>query len=99
MNFEDRVKPDSQERPQNGRQERRQTPRRNMNTAGWVRLDGGFATRECRIVDHSTAGVRIAIPFADKIPETFTMLFSKHGQGHRVRTIWRRGNLIGAKFI
>ncbi len=102
VNFEDarhEVKPDSQERPQNGRQERRQAPRRNMNTAGWIRLDGGFATRECRIVDLSIAGVRIVIPFADKIPETFTMLFSKQGQGHRVRKIWRRGNVIGAKFI
>src|SRR5262249_27764348 len=36
------------EQPQNGpqerRQERRQLPRRSSNTAGWIRLDGGFAT-------------------------------------------------------
>jgi hypothetical protein len=52
---------------------------------GWIRLDGGFGIRECKIVDVSTTGVRICIPFAGKFPETFTILFSKHAQGHRVR--------------
>ena len=88
-----------QERRHNGRQDRRQAPRRNQNTAGWIRLDGGFAMRECKIVDFSTAGVRLAIPFAGKMPETFTLFFSKGAQGHRVRVIWRRANQIGAKFI
>lgn len=93
------VKPERREQPHNGRQERRQSPRRSSNTAGWIRLDGGFASRECRIVDASTNGVRLSIPFADKLPETFTLLFSKNAQGHRVRTIWRRANQIGVKFI
>jgi PilZ domain len=81
------------------RTERRQAPRRALNTAGWIRLDGGFAMRECKIVDLSIAGVRICFPFAGKMPPSFTVFFSKHGQGHRVRTIWRRGNEIGGKFI
>jgi PilZ domain len=94
------VRPDPQERSHNVRQDRRQSPRRNLNTTGWIRLDGGFATRECKIVDVSTSGVRLAIPFAGKIPETFTLLFfSKDAQGHRVRVIWRRANQVGAKFI
>jgi len=93
------VKLDRQERPQNIPQERRQSPRRNTNSIGWIRLDSGFATRECKIVDVSTAGVRLSIPFAEKLPATFSLLFSKNAQGHRVRAIWRRGNQIGAKFI
>ena len=93
------VGPDRQERSQNGRQDRRQAPRRNLNTAGWIRLAGSFGVRECKIVDVSTTGVRLSIPFAGKIPETFTILFSKHAQGHRVRIIWRRANQIGANFI
>lgn len=93
------VTPERQERRQNGRQERRKAPRRNLNTAGWIRLDGGFGLRECKIVDISTAGVRIVIPLAGKIPQTFTLLFSKHAQGHRVQMVWRCANQIGAKFI
>jgi hypothetical protein len=80
----------AQEQDHDGR--RRQAPRKSQNTAGWIRLDGSFATRECKIVDVSTAGVRLAIPFAGKIPATFTLLFSKGAQGHRVRVIWRRAN-------
>jgi PilZ domain len=93
------VKPDRQEQHQNRRQERRQSPRRNLDATGWIRLDGGFATRECRIVNVSTTGVQLAISFAGRIPDTFTVLFSKHAPGHRVRMIWRRANQIGAKFI
>jgi len=81
------------------RNDRRQTPRRIVNAAAWIRLDGGFATRECKIVDVSSAGVRLSLPFAAKTPATFTLLFSKHAQGHRVRTVWRRANEIGATFI
>lgn len=101
VNFEAarEVGSNQQQRPQNGRQDRRRSPRRNLNTAGWIRLDGSFAIRECKIVDVSTAGVRVCIPFAGKIPETFTLLFSKNAQGHRVRIIWRRANQIGAKFV
>jgi len=91
--------PDRVEQVQNARQERRQAPRRNLNAAGWMRLDGSFGTRECKIIDVSTMGVRLCIPFAGKIPETFTILFSKNAQGHRVSVIWRRANQIGAKFI
>jgi len=91
--------PERQEQGRIGRQERRQAPRRNLNTPGWIRLDIGFGMRECKIVDVSIAGVRICLPFAGKLPETFTLLLSKHGQGHRVRTIWRRANQIGAKFV
>jgi hypothetical protein len=93
------VTPQRQEQRQIGRQERRLAPRRSLNTPGWIRLDGGFGLRECRIIDVSIAGVRIRLPFAGKLPETFTLLLSKHGQGHRVRTMWRRANQIGAKFI
>jgi hypothetical protein len=93
------IAPDRSERLQNDRQERRLSPRRSLNTAAWIRLDGSFVARECRVVDVSVAGVRLAIPFAGKLPETFTILFSKQAVGHRVRIVWRRANQIGAKFI
>jgi PilZ domain-containing protein len=93
------TKPVHPQQGQNARQDRRHSPRRSSNMAGWIRLDGGFATRECKIIDISTAGVRLCIPFAGKLPETFTLSFSKHARGHRVRMIWRRADQIGAKFI
>jgi PilZ domain len=74
---------DVQEQRQIGCQERRQAPRRNLNAPGWIRLDGGFGLRECKIVDVSTSGVRIFLPFAGKLPEIFTLLLSKTARGHR----------------
>jgi hypothetical protein len=81
------------------RLERRRSPRRALNSPGWIRLDGGFATRECTIVDMSNAGVRLSVPFAANIPATFTLLLSKSHPGRRLRTIWKRADVIGAKFI
>jgi hypothetical protein len=81
------------------RNDRRQSPRRSLNSAGWIRLDGGFATRECTIVDISSAGVRLSVSFAADLPATFTLLFSKNHPGRRLRTIWKRANVIGAQFI
>ena len=81
------------------RLERRRSPRRALNSPGWIRLDGGFATRECTIVDMSNAGVRLSVPFAANIPATFTLLLSKNHPGRRLRTIWKRADVIGAKFI
>jgi PilZ domain-containing protein len=93
------TKPVRHQQRQNERQERRRSPRRSSNTAGWIRLDGSFATKECKIVDISTAGVRLCVPSASKLPDTFTLLFSKDARGHRVRMVWRRADQIGAKFI
>ena len=93
------IKPGSAEGRQNAQQERRLSPRRKLNATCWLRLDGSFAMRECKVVDVSLAGVRLALPFAGKLPEAFTVLFSKNAPGHRVRVIWRRGNQIGARFI
>jgi hypothetical protein len=81
------------------RNERRQSPRRSLNASGLIRLEGGFATRECTIVDVSSTGVRLEVPFADNIPATFTLMFSKNYPGRRLRTTWKRANAIGAKFF
>jgi hypothetical protein len=81
------------------RTDRRQATRRSLNAVGWIRLDGGFASRECKILDVSNTSVRLSLPFAEKIPATFTLLFSKGSPGRRVRTTWRRTNEIGARFI
>lgn len=93
------VRPQSEEQGQSKRHDRRHAPRRIDNTTGWIRLDGSFATRECKIVDISTAGVRLVVPLTGRIADTFTLFFSKRAQGHRLRVIWRRANQIGAKFV
>jgi hypothetical protein len=85
------------ERPHRGR-ENRKAPRRKVSAAGWIRLEGGFAVRSCKIVDLSTTGVQINVNSAEMVPTTFSFLETRTGHGRRARVIRRRGSQIGAEF-
>ena len=54
------------ERPHRGR-ENRKAPRRKVGTDGWIRLEGGFAVRSCKVVDLSTTGVQINVNGAEVV--------------------------------
>jgi hypothetical protein len=76
----------------------KRSPRRSFNETGWIRLEGGFATRQCNVLDYSETGVRLYLPDAERIPGTFTFAFSKNALGRRARLASRRGNHISAEF-
>lgn len=78
--------------------ENRRRRRRGYNESAWIRLEGSFGIRNCQVLNISQTGVRLAIADADKIPNTFILLMSKNGTGHRVHVKWRRGTQIGAEF-
>jgi hypothetical protein len=80
------------------RHEKRRSPRRSFNETGWIRLEGGFATRQCNVLDYSETGVCLYLADAEKIPGTFTFSFSKDALGRRARLASRRGNHISAEF-
>ena len=81
------------------RQNRRQSPRRNFNLMARIRLDGGFAVRQCSVVDLSETGVRVFVRDRAEIPGKLTLLFSKHAPGKSARMVWSSGNQIGAEFL
>jgi hypothetical protein len=79
---------------------KRKAARRKSGANGWIRLDGGFATRPCSMVDLSDTGVKITVHSAETVPGVFTLLTSRDGSpGRRARVKWRRGSQIGAEFI
>lgn len=66
----------------------------------WIRLDGGFAVRPCRVIDLSDTGVQISVSAALVVSNTFTFLVSRDaGTGRRARVKWRSGSRIGAEFV
>jgi len=81
------------------REEKRRSPRKSFYESGWIRLEGGFATRQCNVLELSETGVRLCLPDAEKIPATFTFSFSKHALGQRARLTSRRGSQISAEFF
>ncbi len=80
------------------RQNRRGS-RRGYDDNAWIRFDGAFGSRHCRLLDISRTGVRLITTNADEIPEIFVLLLSKNGTGYRVRVKRRRGKEIGAEFV
>jgi hypothetical protein len=81
------------------RKEKRRASRKIIGMYAWIRLDGGFALRPCKIVDSTDSGARIAIDAAVKISDRFTLLMSRDAKsGRRARIKWRRGSQIGAVF-
>jgi hypothetical protein len=78
----------------------RRSHRKSIGASGWIRMDGGFAVRQCNVLDLSDTGVRIAVDAPQTIPGTFTFLKSRDASsGRRARVKWRRGSQIGAEFL
>jgi hypothetical protein len=51
------------------------------------------------VVDLSESGAKLAVGEADKIPDTFTLRLTQHGQPRfSCRTVWRSFNTIGVEF-
>ena len=83
-----------------GKKDSRRCARRSVGAAGWIRLDGGFATRACDVLDLSDTGVRISTRAAAALNGDFTLILSRNGGGgRRARIKWKRGSQIGAEFF
>jgi len=68
------------------------------NTNAWIRQTGSFAIQQCHVVHLSGTGFRLKVADAQQIPDSFSLLFSKSGPGHRASVKWRRAREIGAEF-
>ena len=82
------------------RKDSRKTPRTAIGSKAWIRLDGGFSVRECRLIDSSSTGVRIAIRAPRDVALRFNLLLSRdEAPGRRCQVKWRSDSEIGAEFI
>ena len=95
--FQNRLGHDLKNRAKDRRRAARQSQK---NITAWVRADGGFAVRACRVLDISKTGVRLSVEGADRMMGTFVFMPSRdRGTGRRARVKWRRGAQIGAEFV
>jgi hypothetical protein len=82
------------------RKESRKTPREAIGSKAWIRLDGGFSVRACRLIDLSSTGIRITVDAARDVAPRFSLLLSRDNPpGRRCQVKWRKGSEIGAEFI
>lgn len=79
--------------------DRRKTKRRAMGSQGWVRLEGSFGIRSCKVIETSNTGVRISLDRSDGTIDEFTLMANRADHaGRRAKVRWRRGQQVGAEF-
>lgn len=79
--------------------EPRASARRKLETTGSIRLDGGFATRKCEVIDISDTGARIAVMSQQSVPGSLSFALNRGREGRAARVKWRQGLEIGLEFI
>jgi hypothetical protein len=74
--------------------------RRSVQQAGWITLEGGFAARQCNVLDLSTTGAKIVLDDPSSVPAKIRLAFSRDARnGRSCEVVWRRGKTIGVRFV
>ena len=82
------------------RKDSRRAPREEIGNKAWIRLDGGFSVRACRLIDLSQEGARIMVETPRDVADRFSLLLSRDSApGRRCLVKWRKGSEIGAVFV
>lgn len=82
------------------KRENRKT-RHNLWQDAWVTFDGGFAKRNCVVLDLSTTGAKLQLKdLSATSAQNLGLALSKDvHQSTPCRVIWRRGSLVGVQFV
>jgi len=74
--------------------------RRSVHQAAWITLDGGFAARQCNVLDLSTSGSKVVVDDPTSVPNKMKLAFSRDARtGRTCEVVWRRGKTLGVRFI
>lgn len=85
-----------QVRPEHARLERRRSDRRVVEAPGVIHLENG-RQRECRVVNLSDTGAKLAVAAGLMLPERFSLALGIR-RPRPVRVAWRKGAELGVAF-
>lgn len=75
-------------------------PRQATQHYAWMTLDGGFAKRNCTILNLSTGGARIKLSDGRPIGSALNLALTKDVRKvTHCRLIWRKDSIIGVEFV
>jgi hypothetical protein len=78
------------------REERRQL----HNRLAWISADNGVTVYECKVLDLSSGGARIATNDVMDVRDRFELTLVKgHHKRELCEVVWRRGRTYGVKFL
>ena len=73
--------------------------RRSRYTKRAMLVEMGHADRTCVILDISSEGAKIVLADGSAIPNRFELDFAAGGPRRSCELIWRRGKVLGLKFV
>jgi len=73
--------------------------RRRTNQPAWITVDGGFATRQCTVIDISEGGARLRVEDPQFVKPQFQLKFERSSPGRACKVAWKKGDVIGIKFV
>jgi hypothetical protein len=79
------------------RKQRRAERRMKRDCDARILLEG-FAKRDCRIVDVSGSGARLAVSSTTQLPRRFSIAFPSNS-ARLCELVWRNGTMAGIKFL
>ena len=78
--------------------EKRQAHRTRVIKKAMVVFNGGHCSMDCQVLDLSEIGARLKPDDILVCPEQFTLKFP-HGSVHLCEVRWRKGNILGVRFL
>jgi hypothetical protein len=77
----------------------KRTDRTSPPATAWIVINGR-ADRECSLLDASPASAKVVVQDGSGIPDRFELAFFEAVDKRRkCEVIWRRGKLLGVKFV
>jgi hypothetical protein len=73
--------------------------RRRRHQLAWITLEGAKKRHECSVEDVSRQGAKISVDSTIEIEGQFGIAFVPQGASRRCEVAWRRGNMLGIKFV
>ena len=73
--------------------------RRRTNQPAWITVDGGFAARQCTVIDISEGGARLRVEDPQFVKREFQLKLERSSPGRACKIAWKNGDVIGIKFV
>lgn len=75
-------------------------PRHTTQHPAWMMLDGGFAKRDCTVLNLSAGGARVRLSNSAPLSSNLSLALTKDVRKvTHCRLIWRKDSVIGVEFI
>ncbi len=82
-----------------GMDEHRASRRQRVLKSGKIVYANGSIVVDCTIRNISETGAQLKVPTTVAIPERFEFREAMGGKGRAVTVVWRKGDLMGIRFV